>query len=211
MRTSFTRVWAACLALALAGAAGTGCKRGGGEDATAEPQAADMSAALVEERDEGKLEWVVQPDGQVQVRVTTNEGGSPALSGALLVDGQSYNLTADGATLSGAGPKLAADLTTITYSLKVGETTWNGSLDVPPGGTKDLVAPPEVEIAEGTRGPNGGIVDVIGQQRVEIVTDEQTGEVRVYFLDENMKVVPVGDATAVMAFAQQEQKEEEKQ
>jgi hypothetical protein len=206
MRTLTNRARFLGLALLLAGALAMGCNRNKGEDASADPQAAEAQAAFVEERDEGKLEWIVQPDGQVRVKVTVNEGGSPAVSGALLVDGQSYNLTADGMSLSGAGPKLTAELTTITYSLKVGEATWDGALHVPPGGTKELVAVPSVSVPEGTKGPNGGVVDVIGEQRVEIVTDEKTGEVRVYFLDENLKVIPVGESTAVVAFQQQEEK-----
>jgi hypothetical protein len=214
MRTSWTGTKLVCFAAALAGAVlVTGCK-GKGEDPSAEPQAAaaeDTGAALVEERDEGKLEWIVQPDGHVRVKVTPNEGGSPTVKGALLVSGESYNLKADGTTLSGEGPKLTAELTTIEYSLKVGDAEWKGTLNVPPGGTKDLVAAPTVSVPEGTKGPNGGVVDVIGEQRVEIVTDEKTGEVRVYFLDENLKVIPVkDDTTAVLAFEQKQEQEEKK-
>lgn len=199
------------LAIVLSGAIAVGCNKDKGEEASADPQAAEArGAALVEERDEGKLEWVVQPDGQVRVRVTPNEGGTPALSGALLVDGESYKLTAEGMSLSGAGPKLAAELTTISYSLKVGDATWDGALHVPPGGTKELVAVPSIEIPEGTKGPNGGVVDVIGEQRVEIVTDEKTGEVRVYFLDEKLQVVPVGEGTSATVAFQQQQEEEKK-
>jgi hypothetical protein len=200
------------LCAALTGSAlATGCK-GKGEDAAAEPQSAEAEgAALVEERDEGKLEWVVQPDGHVRLKVTVNEGGAPTVAGALLIDGQSYNMTAEGATLTAAGPKLTAELTTITYSLKVGDTTWDGALHIPQGGTKELTAAPSITIPEGTKGPNGGVVDVIGEQRVEIVTDEKTGEVRVYFLDENLKVIPVKEDTkAVIAFQQQQEEEEKK-
>lgn len=202
------------MSLALAGSVlATGCKGDKGEDASAEPQAAEAEgAALVEERDEGKLEWVVQSDGHVRVKVTVNEGGSPAVSGALLVDGQSYNLTAEGMTLTAAGPKLSDELTTITYSLKVGDSTWDGALHVPPGGTKELTAAPSVTVPEGTKGPNGGVVDVIGDQRVEIVTDEKTGEVRVYFLDENLKPIPVKeDTTAVIAFQQQQEQQQQQE
>lgn len=205
MRSIQHRVRLFGFALALAGALAVGCNRNKGEDASADPASAE--AAFVEERDEGKLEWIVQPDGKVRVKVTVNEGGAPALSGALLVDGQSYSLTADGMSLSGEGPKLSAELTNITYSLKVGDNTWDGTLHVPPGGTKELVAVPTISIPEGTKGPNGGVVDVIGDQRVEIVTDEKTGEVRVYFLDENLKVIPVGSSTAVIAFQQQQEEE----
>jgi hypothetical protein len=202
-----------CLCLALAGGAlATGCNRNKGEEASADPKAVEATgAAFIEERDEGKLEWIVTTDGQVSVKVTVNEGGAPALAGALLIDGQSCNLSASGATLTGTGPKLTADMTTITYSLKVGDATWDGSLQVPEGGTKELVAAPSVTVPEGTKGPNGGIVDVIGDQRVEIVTDEKSGEVRVYFLDENLKVIPVKeDTTAVVAFQQKQEQEEKK-
>jgi hypothetical protein len=203
MRTFWTGTWLACLAVSLA----MGCNRNKGEEAAAAAEADPHAteAALVEERDEGKLEWIVQPEGQVSLKVTVNEGGAPAMSGALLIDGQSYPLTANGSTLTATGPKLSAELTTISYSLKVGEATWDGALHVPPGGTKDLLAFPSVSVPEGTKGPNGGVVDVVGEQRVEVVTDEKTGEVRVYFLDENLKVIPVGEASAVAAFAQQDE------
>lgn len=182
-----------------------GCNRNKDQEAnpTAEPQKIpDDQAGLVEERDDGKLEWVVQDDGAVRVKVTVNEGTTPALSGVLLVDAQSYQLSANGAALTTAIPKLGDGLTTITYSLKVGEATWDGSLHVPQGGTKELIATPAVSVPEGTKGPHGGAVDVIGDQRVEIVVDEKTGEVRVYMLDDKLQAIPVGSASAVVGFAQ---------
>ncbi|MEZ4298073.1 MAG: hypothetical protein R3B70_24185 [Polyangiaceae bacterium] len=201
MRTSWIGACVVGLALTLPLAAG--CNRNKGEDASAEPQAAGAQAALVEERDEGKLEWVVEPDGAVRVKVTPNEGTVP-VTGALLIEGESFALSGEDGSLAATGPKLTAELTTITYSLKVGDSTWEGALHVPPGGTADLVAAPSVTVPEGTKGPNGGVVDVVGDQRVEMVVDEKTGEVRVYLLDENLQPIPVGDATAVAAFAQQE-------
>jgi hypothetical protein len=201
MRPFRTGAWLVCAALALT----AGCNRNKGEEATpsAEPQKIpDDQAGLVEERDDGKLEWVVQEDGAVRVKVTLNEGTTPALSGVLLVDGQSYQLTASGAALTTAIPKLGEGLTTITYSLKVGEATWDGSLHVPQGGTKELIAVPTVSVPEGTKGPHGGAVDVIGDQRVEIVVDEKTGEVRMYMLDDKLQPIPVGSASAVVGFQQ---------
>lgn len=200
MRPLWTGAWLACISLALA----TGCNRNkGGDEAAADPQAADPQAAsFVEERDEGKLEWIVQPSGQVRVNVSVKEGAPPAVSGALLLGGQSYPLAAEGTALSATIPELTAELTTITYSLKVGEAAWDGALHIPPGGTRELVAMPSVTVPEGTKGPHGGAVDVVGDQRVEIVVDEKTGEVRVYMLDENLKPIPVGDATAVAGFGQ---------
>jgi hypothetical protein len=178
----------------------TGCNRN--KDATADPSAAEAQAGLVEERDDGKLEWIITPEGQVRVVVTPNEGAAPSLAGALMLEGQSYALAAKGTALEASIPKLTDDLTTIAYSIKVGDATWDGSLQVPPGGTKDLLEVPAVTLPEDAKGPHGGVLDVVGDQRIELVTDEATGEVRVYFLDENLQPIPVGDAKAVAAFAQ---------
>lgn len=198
-----TKSKGAWLAVAILAMAVNGCNRNKGDQATADPQAMDPSAALVEERDEGKLEWIVTADGQVRVKVTVNDGSAPALTGSLLLDGQSYPMTADGASLGASIPKLGADLTTIAYSLKVGEATWDGALHVPQGGTKELVAAPAVTIPEGAKGPHGGVLDVVGDQRVELVVDPQTNEVRVYLLDDKLQPIPVGSASAVAGFIQQ--------
>jgi hypothetical protein len=83
----------------------------------------------------------------------------------------------------------------VEYTVKVpigGTKTWKGVLHLPPGGTADLAAAPHKEdtIKEGTKGPNGGIVDVVGGHRIEIVQDGKTGQVRVYFLNDKNEVMP---------------------
>src|SRR5689334_14126218 len=117
MQPQWLGAWLACAVLALA----TGCNRNKGQDPAPDPASMEGQPGLVEERDEGKLDWIVQPEGQVRVKVTLNEGTTPALSGVLLLDGQSYQLTASGTSLTASIPKLGDGLTTIAYSLKVGD------------------------------------------------------------------------------------------
>lgn len=188
-----------CLSVAFA----SGCK--GKSDGAADPAAsaepAPMSASgLVEERDDGRLTWIVMSDGRVRA-IATKEGAA-AWTGTLTVAGQAIPMTADGPTLSANIPKLTEDLTEIGYSIKTGEVAWEGTLHIPPGGTDELIKPTAVTIPEGTKGPHGGVLDVVGDQRVEIVTDEKTGEVRVYLLNEKLEPIPVGSGTAVLGVVQ---------
>jgi hypothetical protein len=84
---------------------------------------------------------------------------------------------------------------------------WTGTLQVPPGGTDDLLKEPSAPIAEGTRGPNGGVVEIIDDHRVELVMDKQSGEVKVYFLDEKLKVIPPPpDAEVTIGFIEERKK-----
>jgi hypothetical protein len=74
----------------------------------------------------------------------------------------------------------------------------SGTLFLPRGGTSELVAtakaPPAVVVADGKRGPHGGPIQVVGNDRLEIVAS-QKGEVRVYVLDDNLQPVVVGKRT----------------
>jgi hypothetical protein len=62
---------------------------------------------------------------------------------------------------------------------------------VPEGGTKALLDKPRKEIPPGTKGPNGGTVEVIGEHIVEVVIDEETDDLRVYFLNDKLEVIDV--------------------
>ncbi len=127
----------------------------------------------------------------------------------------------DGTTLFGATlPSFASDLTAVTYALKQGADAFNGTFYVPAGGSSVLTEPPAAAPAApaatgtaapaapattgGTQaamapttttavGPNGGVVQMIGDQRVELVSDQATGEVRAYLLDAANKIMPLGD------------------
>src|SRR5258708_27813834 len=97
--------------------------------------------------------------------------------------------------LTAEGPKLEADITPVNYTLMVGGTPWSGSIDVPRGGTQDLVATGRLQgsLAPSAVGPNGGIVQMVGPDRIELVANKHTGDVRAYVLDADNHPVDPGD------------------
>ena len=77
--------------------------------------------------------------------------------------------------------------------------TWAGALHVPAGGTKELVLTARTAATKdnykGQKGPNGGVVQRVGDDVVEIVGDKGTGQVRVYALDATLKpIIGLGSA-----------------
>jgi hypothetical protein len=158
------------------------------------PKAVD--GALVEERDEARLAWVVTSDGAVALRVQGPGGDElPPADVAAKVkreDGAWVTLipSISGRGLAGAVGALGPGLHGLSYEVTARGASLTGTFHVPEGGTAALLAPPSVAVAPGTKGPNGGLVDVVGSHRVELVVDEATGELRVYFLDDQLKVIP---------------------
>jgi hypothetical protein len=84
----------------------------------------------------------------------------------------------------------------VSYDVSVKDKPIKGALHLPPGGTRELVATAkvaaEVKIPEGKKGPNGGVLQVAGDDLLEIAADPKTGETRVYVLDDDLKPIPVG-------------------
>jgi len=169
-------------------------------------EAALGADAIIEEHEGGSVAWDVAPDGNVRAAVVVD--GKPVQKdvNATLVfkagadaEARTVPLTVDAKTgfLVGAGPKLEADITEVNYTINVNRKPWSGALHVPVGGTAQLVANArasvEVKLPEGNVGPNGGVVQVVGKDRVELVADEASGEVRVYVLDADFKAVAVGE------------------
>src|SRR5262249_45588132 len=98
--------------------------------------------------------------------------------------------------LVASGPKLEADLTEVGYTVTVNEKPWSGTLHLPPGGTAELVANARAAAKvnlDAKVGPHGGALQVIGDERYEIVQSDATGAIRVYLLDPDLKVVAIGD------------------
>jgi len=161
--------------------------------------------ALIEQREDGRIEWRVEPSGRLRAQVFDKEGKLVApsdVTGLVTVQGRPAKLEEDGQTLQANIGELSQDLTDVSYKLAVGDALWEGVLQLPPGGTEPLLVSPPATVEVGARGPNGGVVDVVGDQRVEILIDEDSGEVRVYFLDEKLQPMPVGDAEMTVGFVE---------
>jgi hypothetical protein len=183
----------------------TGCPH----DLTAE-SIEKSPAALVQQAMMGTSTWVVAPDGAVSATLKAPDG-KPITQP---VTGQMTFATPDGppqsvpvkyepktGVLTAAGPKLDADITPVSYALTVGGAPWNGAIDVPRGGTLDLAdtAKLQAPLPPGLPGPNGGVVQVVGPDRVEVVANRHTGDVRAYVLDADNKPVDPGDRKITLA------------
>jgi hypothetical protein len=166
--------------------------------------------AIAERSPSGTSTWIVRPDGSVSATLKTADGKPVAQP----VTGQLAFATPDGpptlvpvqynptsGVLTAAGPKLEADITPVNYTLSVGGAPWTGSMDVPKGGTKDLVETGRLQasFAPGSVGPNGGVVQVVGPDRVELVANKHTGDVRAYVLDADNHPVDPGDRKITVA------------
>ncbi|WP_437623511.1 hypothetical protein [Sorangium sp. So ce1151] len=200
----------ALLLIAAAAACGKGEEPQTEANATAEVTATAESAigedAYVEDHESGKAAFNVAADGSVKAAVTGPDGKPirENVSGTLLWKGPSGEektvpLTFDekAGFLVAAGPKLEADLTQIGYTLNVAGKPWSGTLHVPAGGTAELYAnakgAADLRLPEGKLGPHGGRIEIVGDDRLELLVDEATGEVRVYVLDVDLKPVDIGE------------------
>lgn len=200
----------ALLLIAAAAACGKGEEQQVEANATAEVTATAESAigegAYVEEHESGKAAFNVAADGSVKAAVTGPDGKPirEDVGGTLLWkdasgEEKSVPLTFDAKTglLVAAGPKLEADLTQIGYTLNVAGKPWSGTLHVPAGGTAELHAnakgAADLALPEGKLGPHGGRIEIVGDDRLELLVDEATGEVRVYVLDVDLKPVDIGE------------------
>jgi hypothetical protein len=174
-------------------------------DAATESGAAE--GTITEQHPAATVTWLITPDGKVQARVKSADGtpidknvtgtvtAKPLkkverpVTATLTADARPGNYTA---TL----PKLEADLTDVSYELSVNGAPLTGTLQLPRGGTTQLAttakASAAVKLPEGKKGPNGGIIQVAGNDVLEIVADKTTGQVRIYVLDDDFKPVAVG-------------------
>jgi hypothetical protein len=161
---------------------------------------------VVEQHDAATVAWTVEPDGKVKALVKTPDGKpvDKNVTGTLTVKPVAKNpvpttvpLVRDEKTglMTATIPPLEYDLTEVKYDINVNEKPVKGALHLPPGGTRDLAlnakASAEVKLPEGKKGPNGGVIQVVGKDTIEIVGDKGSGTTRVYFLDADLKPVKV--------------------
>jgi hypothetical protein len=220
-KTSCFRSLLGIFALATTAASLTACGSKEAEVAGAEAEVSveaeatlDTEAAVTEEHEAGTVTWAVAPEGKVRALVKLPDG-TPAekeTTGKLMVkasaDVNAEPVIVDVSHDVKSGliiaeiPKLEADLTEVKYELSVKGKPVIGILHLPPGGTKEIVlsakASVDVKVPEG-KGPNGGVIQVVGDDTVEIVAHKPSGQVRVYILGPDFKPVVVGERKVKLA------------
>lgn len=181
-------------------------------EVTVESVPVALEEPFTEEHEDGSVGWDIAADGSVRALVKTKDGNpiDKDVSGTLTwkePDGErQIPLALDPKTglLIAAGPKLEADLTEVKYNVIVAGKPWTGTLHVPAGGTRVIVEgakkAEKKPIPEGKTGPNGGVIQVVGDDIVEVVADKDSGQVRVYVLDPDLKPIPVGNRTIKLGF-----------
>jgi|GEM_PF-3540198 len=176
-----------------------------GAEITAESVAAEE--AITEQYEPATVSWIVAPEGKVKAQFKAPDGAplgnsvtgtvtvKPAQADAKPVTAKLVYDT-EAAVHTAEIPALEADLTEVSYDVSVKGKPVKGALHVPRGGTRELVASAkvsaDVKLPEGKKGPNGGVVQVVGDDVIEVVADVKSGESRVYVLDDDFKPIPVG-------------------
>jgi hypothetical protein len=191
------RTLSALIAFGLAGVAG--CNRAPADNAISPED------TLVEQSDNGSIAWDVDADGHVKATVKATDGrqimkdvtGQISFPDAMEEQFADAELSPEG-YLVATGPALQDDLTEMDYDLVVEGAPWSGVIFVPRGGTQALERDAKADAAaitaiDNKTGPNGGVVQVIGGERYEVVADRDTQEMRMYLLGPSFEVVDPGE------------------
>lgn len=195
------------LLVALCSTLSSGC----GKSETDTPWAEANAEALIERGDDAEIAWTVLPDGEVRGAIRSLDGalvtgpveaelsvtplreGAKAATIPLVFDSQRTQVY-------GRIPALDAPITEVGYRVKLGRATMKGALHLPPGGTPAMIETgreaSEVPLKQRT-GPNGGVIQVIGDDLVEVVASKEGGEVRVYMLDDDYRPIPLVEGPQV--------------
>lgn len=181
-----------------------------GEEKAAPAATAAASSSIVEVYERGQIAWNVDTNGQLLARVQDDSGTNTSKKASGTIEWnegetvRSAKLSFDekAEALVAQGPVPKDDLTEIRYSLVYDGEPVIGSLHVPQAGTAALSAEAEaaakIDVSAAVP-PHGGVIQVVGEDRVEIVADDDSDEVRVYVLDASWKPIVVGDRKITIA------------
>jgi hypothetical protein len=171
-------------------------------------ESGEAEGTITEQQPAATVTWLVTPDGVVKARIKAADGTpiDKGITGTVTAKPLkkverpvTVKLEADASKPGmylAALPPLEADLTDVTYAIDVNGAPLTGTLQLPRGGTVQLAATAkkvaDVKLPAGKKGPNGGVIQVAGNDVLEIVADKTTGQVRIYVLDDDFKPVAVG-------------------
>jgi hypothetical protein len=179
------------------------------------PERLEDQGAITEENNGVALAFSAAPNGKLKLFVKGPDGKplDKGVSGAVIVQGAEPKAEAvkvafvpepKTGLLVAAMPELVDDVTEVKYELNVNDKPINGVLHLPAGGTKELEETAKVavkvKIPAGQKGPNGGILQVVDDDVVEIVAGQKNGTVHAYVLDPSLKPVRLGDRKLKIAF-----------
>jgi len=204
-----SRLVVCAVALALAGGCSKKNKDAENDDRQSNVEGA-AGAAFVEQFERGSVAWNVKANGQVLARIEDDGGKdiSKDVKGSIAWtegnDTRTANLEWDNdvKALVAKGPPLEQDLTELRYTLISEGEPVAGALHVPANGTAELNADANVAAkvsVEGAVPPHGGVIQVVGDDRLEIVADDDSDEVRVYLLDASWQPVAIVDRKITIA------------
>ena len=202
------------LALSLAALAATPACGKKDASTTTVVEGTDTTAdAVTEDSDAGSITLNVTPDGKVAATLQSPDGKliTRDVAGQIIFHGPAGDTSVPAVVdeksglVTASGPRLDGDLTQIDYALTVAGKPWTGTLQVPRGGTKSLADDARAAAASAPlpdqKGPNGGVLQIVGKDRIEIVADKAGGQVRVYVLDADLHPIAVGDRKIKLAIA----------
>lgn len=216
-------LWMATLSFLLgATLVGCGSKTDSKVTASASAEAYEAPATDVDSIDQGQVltqqvgdtnvSWLVKPNGDVFALVKQNGKEVPAeeLDGKVAVrafspEGAPVDRPLKnemGLLTTNVGP-LSGSVNELKYDLTVKKAPVSGVLHVPKAGTEALIDAGEIaakaKFQPGTRGAHQGVVQVVDEHVVEIVGEKGGGQIRVYFLDDDLKEIKVGEQKLKLA------------
>ena len=192
-----------CIVLVVAACA-LACSK---KDAAEDPATTASAAPLIEAFSTGSVAWVVDKAGHIRADVKDANGVPIAKDATGTVEwktdsGETHSAPlaydADAKALVAVGPPPTQDITPLHYQIVAKGEHLAGTLHVPVGGTVALAA----DAKDGTtdaKGPHGGVIQVVGGDKLEIVAEDGSEDVRVYVLDAEGKPTAPGDRKITLA------------